>query len=534
MEYSSGELMSNVLLAAALSVVGAWLLARRFRAAMRKLMSQPVSTSTATSATPAALPSPSAPGTVTAVDNRRDGWRVTMLLIVLSALIALSSAALQLALMRENLLTPARTLTLAFVFFWPVIPVLAQLWRWSRPRMLGVLLLWCLIALAVIVWRQIDPDPGQAAIFLASEVGPTILLVALLCMGNATRAIAPVLLLPLFVLLSVTSVGIRLLDAFITRHASHLAAFVPLDNSPLGIVMQILIALLFLAAPCVLAWWPLKWLARKVAAAYTRGWLSELMILFTAVWGIALLARTLGWMSTLGAGAFVMLSPLLWIPVVMLTMRQRRRPADRPPTLLVLRVFQRDRMVRALFDSIIERWRCSGNTVLIAGTDLLERTLDADDILNFLDGRLGERFIADAGHIPARMAAFDFEPDAEGRYRINECYCHDATWRAALTTLLSRSDVVLMDLRSFQRHNEGCAFELGELARAPGVSRAVVLTDPQTDMAAAQAAAASAPAGRFHWLEVGEMNRAHRRDVLQALFVANDKVPAVSAAPSGI
>jgi len=522
MHYSSGELMFHVLLAAALSVLGAWLLAWRFRKAMRGLMSRPVSANiTALSGTAAALPAQAEPRAVTAADNRRDGWRVAAVLIGLSALIALSSAALQLALMRENLLTPARTLTLAFVYFWPVIPVLAQLWRWSRLRMLAVLSLWCLIALAVIIWRQTEPDLAEAAVFLIVEIGPTILLVALLCMGNATRAIAPVLLLPLFVLLSVTSVGIALLDSFITHHASRLATIVPLDESPLGLSMQVLVALLFLIVPCVLAWWPLKWFARKMAAAYMRQWLSELMILFTAVWGIALLARMVGWISTLGFGAMAMLSPLLWIPVVMLALRRRRRAAGRPPTLLVLRVFQRDRAMRALFDNVIERWRLSGNTVLIAGTDLLERTLDADDILNFIDGRLAERFISSDAQIPARMAAFDLDPDAEGRYRINECYCHDTTWRATLAALLGRSDVVLMDLRSFQRRNEGCSFELGELARAPGLSRVVVLTDAQTDLVAAKTVAAAAPADRFHWLEAGQMNRARQREVLQALFVAN-------------
>jgi hypothetical protein len=523
MHYSSGELMFHVLLAAALSVLGAWLLAWRFRKAMRGLMSRPVSANIAApSATAAALSAQAEPRAVTAAANRRDGWRVATTLIVLSALIALSSAALQLALMRENLLTPARTLTLAFVYFWPIIPVLAQLWRWSRLRMLGVLALWCLIALAVIVWRQTEPNLAEAAVFLLVEIGPTILLVALLCMGNATRAIAPVLLLPLFVLLSVTSVGIALLDNFITHHASRLATVIPLDESPLGLLMQVLVALLFLIVPCVLAWRPLKWFARKMAAAYTRQWLSELMILFTAVWGIALLARTVGWISTLGLGAMAMLSPLLWIPVVMLALRRRRRPAGRPPTLLVLRVFQRDRAMRALFDNVIERWRLSGNTLLIAGTDLLERTLDADDILNFIDGRLAERFISSAAQIPARVAAFDLDPDAEGRYRINECYCHDTTWRETLTALLSRSDVVLMDLRSFQRRNEGCSFELGELARAPGLSRVVALTDAQTDLAAAKTAAAAAPVDRFRWLEAGRMNRARQREVLQALFVAND------------
>ena len=204
----------------------------------------------------------------------------------------------------------------------------------------------------------------------------------------------------------------------------------------------------------------------------------------------------------------------------MVLVRRIRRPLGRPPTLLVLRVFQRDRAMRALFDTVIERWRLSGNTLLIAGTDLLERTLDAGDIFDFLDGRLAERFILSANQIPARLAGFELEPDAEGRYRVNECYCHDSTWRDTLAALLARSDVVLMDLRSFQRRNEGCKFELGELARAPHLARVVVLTDARTDHAAAEEAAAAAPTGRFLWLDATHVNRAKRREVLNALFVA--------------
>jgi hypothetical protein len=204
----------------------------------------------------------------------------------------------------------------------------------------------------------------------------------------------------------------------------------------------------------------------------------------------------------------------------MVLVRRLRRPLGRSPTLLVLRVFQRDRAMRALFDRVIERWRLSGNTLLIAGTDLLERTLDAGDIFDFLDGRLAERFILSASEIPSRVAGFELEPDAEGRYRVNECYCHDSTWRDTLAALLACSDVVLMDLRSFQRRNEGCKFELGELARAPHLARVVVLTDARTDHAAAEEAAAAAPASRFLWLDATKVDRAKRREVLNTLFVA--------------
>ena len=123
-----------------------------------------------------------------------------------------------------------------------------------------------------------------------------------------------------------------------------------------------------------------------------------------------------------------------------------------------------------------------------------------------------------ADQIPARVAAFKFKPDAEGRHRVNACYCHDNTWRDTFAALLALSDVVLMDLRSFQRRNEGSNFELRELARTPHLTRVVLLIDNQTDRAAAQAATDGARADRFVWLDATRINRAKRREVLNALF----------------
>jgi hypothetical protein len=531
MGYSTGKLIMIFVVAAALSVLGAWLLAWRFRAAMRVLMIRPVGPSTAACLPPTLLPGPpTAPAPLSAAANRRAGWRLAALLVALSALIALTGAALWLGLMREQLVTPARTLTLAFAYLWPVIPVLGLIWRWSRTRVIGVLLLWGLVAVPVLSWRMIEARPaGDTILFLALEIGPTILLVAALCMGNATRAIAPWLFLPLFFLVWAAFTGLDVLALMFRGDwvfFDELAAWVNTvdrllrHNALLQDALLVLILLLFMALPCVLAWWPLKWAARSLAAAYSRQWLSEVLVLFTAVWGISLLDKAISFGNQLGLGAAAMLLPLLWIPLVMVLVRRTRHPVGRPPTLLVLRVFQRDRAMRTLFDTVIERWRLTGNTLLIAGTDLLDRTLDGDDIFTFLDGRLGERFILSADQIPARLAAFKLEPDAEGRYRVNECYCHDSAWRETLAALLTRSDVVLMDLRSFQRRNEGCRFELGELARAPHLVRVVVLTDAETDRGAAREAAAAAPTGRFVWLDAMHVDSAKRREVLHALFAA--------------
>jgi hypothetical protein len=241
------------------------------------------------------------------------------------------------------------------------------------------------------------------------------------------------------------------------------------------------------------------------------------LVLFTGVWAFGLTDRALTFSTTVGAKAFALYLPLLWIPAVMLLAGRRLRPGQ-APTLLVLRVFQRDQQARSLFDHVVERWRLSGNTVMIAGTDLADRTLDADDIFQFLDRRLAERFVVNPADVARRIAAFDMAPDIDGRYRVNECYCHDTTWQYALQALMRYSDVVLMDLRGFQVNNAGCLYELSTLAQAARELRVVVLTDSRTDRTAAQEAIASGRKERFTWIEASHFRRSKHREVMARLF----------------
>lgn len=530
MNYSTGKLLFIFLVAAVLSFVGAWWLARRYRIAMKRLMSAPVGAgidlrsdvNAASTPHPPGLSALPPPNAVTAGDNKRAGLRLALMLIALSALMSLTSAGLFLAVvMGGDAFSIKRLLVLALAHMWPVIPALGLLWRWSRLRMAGALALWFAFCFLVLLWRSIEPQPGALLIFLASEIGAPMIVVAAICMGNATRAIAPWLLPPFIGLVWASIAGIDLLGTLVERRS-------PLLMSLPEWLGAETVMLLFAIAPWMLAWWPLRRLGRALARAYARKQLSELIVLFTAVWTISLSLSALGAASDLGLGGVVMLVPLVWIPIFMSISRRSGAKYDekreRPPTLLVLRVFQRDAEVRALFDDVIERWRLTGNTVLIAGTDLVERTLDADDIFTFIDRRLASRFIRRRADVSARLAEFDMTRDAEGRYRINECYCHDTTWQDALAALVRISDVVLMDLRGFAAHNAGCRYELNVLAKAPGNSRVVVLTDSKTDRAAAEAETIGAPAApptdRFVWLDSTRIDPRKRREVLESLFTA--------------
>jgi hypothetical protein len=517
MDYSTGKLLSIFMLAVLLSWIGAWLVARSYRRAMRRLMSARLGPppSAGEADREGALASAQAEATpVTVQENRRAGVRLAMLLIALSALISLTSAALQLHVVMEDMAFSLRRLAvIGFVEMWPVIPVLGLLWRWSGWRVLGALALWFAVCFVVALSQSVEPRPLEVLVYLGFEIGPAMLLVSAVCLGGTTRAIAPWLLIPMVGLVWASQTGLDLIAVIIQDPPEWFHAL----TSAYGAYSTMA---LFALAPWLLAWWPLKWLGKLLARAYTRKILSELMVLFTAVWGIAQLVQALSAASDLGLSGIVMLTPLAWIPLVMAIFGLRRRTlSGRPPTLLVLRVFQHDRRVQALFDHVIERWRLTGNTVLIAGTDLVERTLDADDLFTFIDGRLATRFIRSPADVAPRLAEFDLSPDLEGRYRVNECYCHDTTWQQALDALVKRSDVVLMDLRSFKAHNEGCRHELAALSRASRIARVVVLTDGDTDRAAALAAITGAPPGRFVWLDTANVDRARRRAVLETLFV---------------
>ena len=66
------------------------------------------------------------------------------------------------------------------------------------------------------------------------------------------------------------------------------------------------------------------------------------------------------------------------------------------------------------------------------------------------------------------------------RFRVNEVYCRDDTWRATVEALIDTTDTVLMDLRAFTEHHDGCRFEIQELFHLVPLRRVVFLVDSTT------------------------------------------------------
>jgi hypothetical protein len=110
------------------------------------------------------------------------------------------------------------------------------------------------------------------------------------------------------------------------------------------------------------------------------------------------------------------------------------------------------------------------------------RTTDPGDLLALLGGHLADSYVAATDEIGSRLGRLDLRPDPDGRFRVNEVYCRDNTWRPTLEALLDSSDTVLMDLRSFSTSNAGCIFELEQLVRRLSSADIVFVCDKTTDM----------------------------------------------------
>jgi hypothetical protein len=150
--------------------------------------------------------------------------------------------------------------------------------------------------------------------------------------------------------------------------------------------------------------------------------------------------------------------------------------------LLLLRVFGYQARTETLFDRVAQQWRFHGPVQLIAGVDLAMRTVDPGDMLAFVGGNLEGRYVATVDDVGPRVSGLDMLRDPDGRFRVNEVYCRDDTWRAAVQALIDTTDIVLMDLRGFSDLNSGCAFELEQLVSRLPPDRIVLVFDHTTDL----------------------------------------------------
>ena len=232
---------------------------------------------------------------------------------------------------------------------------------------------------------------------------------------------------------------------------------------------------------------PVGWVAwrllRSIAGGFERKRFSDVQLIVDCWWMLvaaeqaSLLATTHAYGAIPGA-----LAAFAAYRVVVAMMLRRPPPEVAVKRLLLLRVFGYQARTESLFDRLAQAWRFDGPVQLIAGTDLASRTATPGSMLRLLSGTLDAQYVANDNDVPARMAQLDVAPDHDGRFRINDVYCRDDTWRSALRALLDTSDCVLMDLRSFSAQNHGCLYELEQLLLRVPTDSIVLIVDRSTDL----------------------------------------------------
>ena len=309
------------------------------------------------------------------------------------------------------------------VFLLPVIPTLTDLHA-ARP---GTTIACLACAVAIAWWIAVSAAGFVLAVVQLHLLIPAALFA--LFSFRYWRAVAPMV----FILMGVGTLG--------WRPGLELARswFEP------GSVGPGIFRLTGFAIGCAAGWLVLRWGSRLYRAkAYSD---QELFIdtwwaLFTLI-QTALFVVKGGLVMVFSVCAFL----AYWLIKRGMLKRAASAPAHTPRNLLLLRVFGHDARTERLLDDVGLRWRHLGTIQMIAGRDLAARNLDPHEFVAFLGGALAREFVKNEDDLRRRIAAMDRQPDVDGRYRVNQFFCHQNTWRAALNA--SRG--------ALGRHSDGLA-----------------------------------------------------------------------------
>jgi hypothetical protein len=244
---------------------------------------------------------------------------------------------------------------------------------------------------------------------------------------------------------------------------------------------------------------------------YANKRISEHMLEIFSTWFMFVLSWAVA--QSYSGGVSALLWAMSGFPVfVFVALLAMRRPEGGPSaSLLLLRVFVGDTDSRQLWDALGKTWRHLGPVHMIAGPDLSSTSIEPHEFFDYVLGRLRARFVATQADLSRAEAMLDSVPDPDGRYRANDLFCFDDTWRAAFLTLLSGVDVILMDLRGLSPERKGTLFELEQVAVKVPAHKLVTLVNSTTHLGLVHATIAHARASRGlstdYPLQVVEMPR---------------------------
>lgn len=326
----------------------------------------------------------------------------------------------------------------------------------------------------VILARRSSVTPfSMIMIWLSVNAGPTILI--LLCFNRWVRAVAPLVLSLVTIVVTGAWFGLMM---FSSPVGADVFKRLDLLLNTHAVWFVLLIFILFVVCLGVIGWVLARWIAR----AYRQRRLSDRSLILDALWLV--FACTFSMWLVVGGLAWIAMVPVAFIVyklVLAVGARIRGHPSNASRGLTFLRVFSLRRRSEALIDAVAKYWRHVGSVQMITGPDVAGSTVQPHQFLDFLSGKISGHFVGDRASLARNLAERDFDPDPDGRFRVNSLFCHADSWQAALPQLVQEGDTVLMDLRSFSTSNAGCIHELLFLAAHVPFHRCLFVVDDTTD-----------------------------------------------------
>ena len=446
---------------------------------------------------------PQRPGTPSplARELARRPWRVA-LVYGLAGLGYAAAMTLAVLVGSGQTVLPIRFSTLTIIFAWPAVVAVILVAASTRRTKLAIVAAYVAayaIIGAVVLSRSSRITAVELIELWVLHNGPSTVLFAW-TLSRRIRAVGPLVLV--FLILSLTGAdfltGLLGLGDTTMRLGIAIAAAlgVGANGAFYGVALfgLLLFGLVGCAAVVVIG---RRYKAKKISDESLM--LDAMFVLFTIGHAVGLAFEGTGAVLA-GAMALIVYKALARAGLAIVGVY----PAPNP-RLLLLRSFSVGRRAERLFDALDKHWRRVGSVQMIAGADLASRTIEPHEALDYVSGRLSRRFIDTSDTFRRRLHERDLAADRDGRFRVNDFFCFDDTWRMVLLGLVRESDAVLMDLRGFRRANTGCIFEIHHLFAHVSLDRVLFVVGDATDEAllvetfrAAAGAATQGNAGTWH------------------------------------
>lgn len=354
-----------------------------------------------------------------------------------------------------------------WLYFWPFVLIVNLVAAATRLAKLVIVVIYFVIltTISLIFPKSVDEVWPMIILYWAiANLPMTLLLLAFL--NRRVRAVGPLVL----ALMVFEALGLRIAIAIAGSY----------DISELSEAKLIALLLMGLLIPLP----PGLLVLTRIRSKYERKKISDQSIMIDAILLVFSLTYSLALTATGPLGivavlfAFFAFKHIAWRA---LSGRAAMLQTKRAHRLLLLRVFSRRRRNVRLLAGLATHWRYVGSIDLMAGPDLATSTVEPHEFLDFVSGKLARRFIDGSKALDRRYSEIDIRPDRDGRYRVNNFFCHADTWKMVLTRLVKETDVVVMDLRGFTSQNKGCIHEISELINTAPLERVVFIIETKGD-----------------------------------------------------